>query len=930
MNNTTQAVRTTILVALILIGATFVSANYEENIREGIFLVRPDSEHLANHDFPTYLENEDLTFFACIEQQDTPIRLSFLCEDTNEFADVQAYKWGPDNCYIGSINLEQFDCSQATVRADYTRTGQNENLQQEIRINKFNKALDKIVETQFSDGGWQGALDTAYGIFVISQFPDLFRENIDQAIEYLKVNRDEQDRCWPNRNCQTSTTANILYLLERAGFEDLRIQRDAELYLQREQVYFSSQTQWNAQITDHTININNSADTSCVYDYDQAVETFSLDRHPESTTKTLTPNHNKNLSIVCTEPVFIDLQNEFDETIISYQGTNFTYEIPPSCWTLGNERINCDVKTTLYALQTSIDTNQKTAARNYLSTLLVPDRTAGYHLGENHTTIMNSLYVQAAAPDASSVLQSLLYYQANNGSWANPRIYYPHTYFEATQEERNRIPHRINDTITHQIIQTGYAVMALIDQGAENYREEINDAQRFISLIEDQTSLNISDEELTDQEAVEEYEAKVAEILSDPKRNAMAFYVLQENARPIIRTEPRILLLDRQTTTIDLINPTIFELEELEYELSDNLRPIIELEEKDYIAGYSFRRIAIELTDDSAEEFGYLRLKINDNEYLKLPIITTQKPELEITLPEQMTVFGASTTLPFEVHKSEHEFDCSLEWDTEGISSTSGFNIQNTRNGTYNYPVRFSATETENKVYEGTITCQVGSVTFVNEFATNIARFANRPLEVRPATISVTDREEYQLQVRNLLDTSIEVQVSLRDSEPIAVISNQLLNLFPGETTNITLQYVAEADQNYTGTNSLVFSTFNVEERVLITTDIQEILETTIGIWLWIAVAFFLSSLAVLGYFAYTRREQIKDWYEKRFKKEDIAATIQAQVTQIEREEQQEAIRNMKRIAKLQGKKDTEINDLLKQQGYTQEDIEEALSANTQ
>ncbi|MFT4250309.1 MAG: hypothetical protein ACMXYD_03030 [Candidatus Woesearchaeota archaeon] len=736
-----RVLQTITIILLLALSTPLVIATYEENIREGIYLVRPDNEYIQEETIPTYLENEDLTFFACIEEQDTPLRLSILCEDTNEFADIPAYKWGPQNCYIGSINLEQFDCTQAIARAEYVQAEENLQLQQRIRINAFSKTLDRVVETQFSDGGWQGPLDTAYGLLVISKFPDLFEQRIEQAIQYLTLNRDEEDKCWPATNCQTSTTANILYLLNQAGFENLRIQHDGHLYLQREQTYFTQNSRWQARITDHTINLNNTVDTSCVYDYNNNIETFSLERNPETTIRELTPMYEQEISIVCTEPVFIHLHNEFNEQLLSYQGTNFTYSIPPPCWTIGNERITCDVRTTLFAVGTSIAANQKSQASNYLASLLVDDRTAGKNLEENPTTINNALYAQLISTQRQAVIQNLLYYQRNDGSWNNNNTYYPHSYFEATQEERERIPYRVNDSVTHSIVQTGYAIMAL--ENDERHEENLRDAQRYVSLAEEETALNLTDEELTDEETVQAYEEAVASILSDPKRNAMAFYVLKNHARPIIRTTPKILFLDREETTIDLVNPTIFDLENLEYELPNNLQGKLFIEERDFIGAYSFRRIAIRVLDDTEESFGYLRIKINTNEYLKLPIILDQQPELEITIPEEITIFGASATLPFTIEKSDHEFSCSLEWESEGISSNTPFNVHNTQENLYEYPVRFASTQTENRVYEGTITCESGSVTFITPFATNILRFATRPLQVRPATISITDTENY-------------------------------------------------------------------------------------------------------------------------------------------------------------------------------------------
>ena len=921
-----KEVSAVILITLFTLLAPTTLA-YEENIREGIFLVRPDNEFIPETTTPTYLQEEDLTFFACTEQDSSAVRLSVICQDTNEFIDLETQRWGPDSCYIGSTNLEQLDCTSAVARAEYTEAGENRQLEQRIQINKFSNALDKIVETQFSDGGWENPLDTAHGLYVLNHFPDLFEQRIDDAIEYLKINREEANKCWPKEQCQISTTANILFLLEEAGFEDLRIQHDAKLYLEREQTYITSDTTWKIEITDHTINLNNTLNTSCVFEYQGATETFSIPKHPEPTYKNFTPEHQARIGVACTEPVFIELQNEFGETRIPFQGDNFTHTIPPPCWTRNNEHINCDVRTTLFAVNTDINNAQKNAARNYLQNLLVDDRTAGKHVTEDWTVINNALYAHGGLTNSNDILTALLYHQTNSGAWMRNNTYYQDTFYEPQRAEREARPERLRDEVTRTIINTGYAILSLLSNDYERDAEPIRDAERYVSLAEDQTSQNATDEQLTDEEFATAYHANTTSILEDPKRNALAFVVLQNNARPLLRTQPRILNANQQEVTIDIINPTIFELEELSYELNENLQGVIDVEEKDYVGPYSFRRVTISLLENEAETFGYLRLTKGDNEYLKLPIIVSSKPELEITLPEQLTIFGASTNLPFEVHKSNHEFSCGIEWNTSGISSSSTFNINNVNN-TYNYPVRFSAVRTENRVYEGIIECSAAGVTFRNPFATEIVRFSTNPIEVSPAAVSINaSGQEKNVFVTNQLDETIEVEMRLREADPYILIDDPLSVLAPGETRELPFQVIPPEGENYTTTNTFIISTFDVEERVLLDVDIRVQPPGPTSYLPWIALGILLLALTAASIIGYRRKDELSEWYEKHFHKEDIKKRVQEEVAKLEAEEQKSAIRNMIRIYKLQGLKDSKVREQLLEEGYTEQEIDAAISS---
>ncbi len=917
------------ILFLVLLLPTAI-ASYEANIREDIFLVRPDNEYVINDPFPTYLENEDLIFFACLETTNVPLRLSVLCQDTNEFVDVQAWQFGPLNCYVGSINLEQLDCTRALVQADYVTEGENRKLSQEIRINKFSETLNRVVETQFTDGGWQTPLDTAYGLLVLSAFPEIFPERINNALEYLRDNRDEEGKCWPQEQCRVSTTANILFLLNKAGFEDLRIQHDGRIYLEKTQNYLTGQN-WTVRIQDHPLNLNNTLNTSCVYDYkDRLPVIFTLNKHPDTREISFRPEYNAYTSVVCTENIIVSFRNEFGEQLVGYQGDNFTYTIPPPCWTQNNENITCDLRTSLFAVNTPLLPGQRTAALNHLNTLVKPDRTAGSSLLGARNVINDALYLYATTNNQQAIITNLRYYQTNDGAWRMLDTYYERTYYEVDDDEYNNLRARVTDTVSHDIINTGYAVMALLQRGYDRTAEAILDAERWVSLNEDATSLNVSDEDLTEADVVAEYLANTTMILEDVKRNAMAFYVLKNNARPLLVANPSVILMNRERVEVDITNPTIFDLEDVSLELSESLRPYIEVEQRDFVGAYSMRRVPLTLrTNDDVSEIGYLRLLKDQDEYLRVPIILESAPTLRITLSERLTVFGSTYTFPFQVEKSNHEFVCSLEWETPGISSAATFNINAINSTTYNFPVRFAVLETENRIYEGTIECVANRVRFNIPFAVNIQRFSNRPFEVFPQQISITELEQREsIQIRNLLDEGIDVEVRLRTPDPFVSVSDVFLSLFPGETRNISVEIVPPQGENHTTANSIIFTSLGVEERVLLNAEIFAQEETEFS---WIILAIVLGVFATgaigLGVYAYKHKKELGAWYTSKFRKEDVRAQVLRQIAEMEREEELLAIKNMMRIHKLQGLKDTAVRKKLLEQGYSETDIDEALKA---
>ncbi len=925
MNNRKEVSIVLALAAMLLLAG--LAGAYEYPIKEGIFLVRPDNSFIDSTGIPHYLQNEDLIFFACLEKTGIPIHLSVLCTDNNQFEDVQAYRWGPDNCYIGATNLQNFDCTQAVVQADYVQDGENLQLTQPIRINKFSNTLNRIVQTQYSDGGWQTPLDTAYGLFVIAHFPNIFEQRIQQAIEYLKLNRDQKNKCWPASGCKISTTANILFLLNQAGFSDLRIQHDAALYLQHKQNYLSG-AKWNIVLGDHILNQNNSVNTSCVFDYQDSPYTLNLSKYPANTTINLTPVYDAHIGIVCTENVYVTLYNRYNESLLRYQGDNFSYTIPGACWTLNDENISCDVRSTLFAANDGLASSQTSAAKSYLASILTTDRLAGKKVGLNATAIDDALYLVLKGTSSNDVLTSVLYHQQNLGGWQLNRTYYKNTYFEASPDQVTNLYDEITDNVSKDIVATGYSIMGLIANGYNRSDEPVVDAERWVSLMEDQTGLNYTDKQLTDAKTAAAYAGNKSLILNDTKRNAMAFYVLENNARPLLQAKPRIVIMDRPTVAVDVVNPTIFDLNKLTYKLSSNLQSQISVDEKDSVSAYSFRRIQIHLkTDTPTADIGYLRILEGNNEYLKLPIIVESTPHLNITLPKRITVFGSTAILPFTIDKSAHNFTCSLEWNSTGISSGSAFDINGVNGTTYNYPVQFAKLETENAIYGGTITCSANLVTFVIPFATNVVRFSSRPLHVTPTYLSVNDSLPQTVTVENMLDQSVDVEMKLVKQDPLVVLSDPYFTLYPGESKNVSVQVIPDKNSGYNTTNAVVFSTYGVENRVVLDVNIHPPGPGFLSGWvLW----GLLAVLVVLGgagaYFGYRYREAIGKWYDARFRKEDSRFNVFKKVSEMETQEEQVAIRNMIRILKLQGLKDTEVRQRLQKDGYSAADIDAALT----
>jgi len=923
------------LLSCILVSLPTAFAEYEENIREGIYVVEPANRYRSERTVPTLLQSEDLTFFACIEYEDTPVRLSVLCTDDNNFRDVDAVQWGPDNCFMGSVSLDTLPCQSAILTADYVRNGENQRLTKPIRINKITGTLQRLLDGQFTDGGWSSALDTAYALFSMKPFFTVFEDRIDAGLNYLKDNRDEDLKCWPEEQCQISTTSSIAYLLAQAEYSDeSRILRDATTYLELTMNYISGGEIYTVTLIDHPTNLNNTVNTSCVYGYNTFDTAFELGRNPAQHNFTANPTYGDIIRAVCTENIIAHVTSNVRGRLITYAGDNFSYTIPGPCWTFNNENVTCDLRTTAFATGAPISADRKAAASQWLANQLTTGATGSMVPGGD---IMDASLIAVSASGSglgsdarTRLLNNLLFRQANQGNWNVTTHRYNGTYFEPDSVYRANYSHVLADTFTGSFIYTGFAVQALLTNDFDRDREEILDAERWASNNERAVSVVLTEEQAANAEIALAYEQNLTDILADPKRNAMALYTLQQNTRPFLKSEPRVIILDKQEITIDLTNPTTFALDGLTYSLPQNLQPYVWIEEKDTFAPFSFRRISLrQLQNATVNEFGYLRIMDGADEYAKIPIIVLTYPELAITIPREMTVFGTATIIPLNVTKSGHDFACRIAWNDGGITTMQTFTIE--QGGLFNLPAQFTQSGTEQKDYRGTITCTAVSSTFTFPFTINVNRFLTRPISVTPSFIDIVGTDlnpgSAEFTVRNLLDETIDVVISLRDTTVDQVdFSEYFLSLYPSETRTVTVTPLPVAGDNVSIVNAIVIRSFNVEERIPLT--IELIAETPVNrpLWLLIAVGVFSAGLiGILAYFGYENRAKITAWWKTRVNRESYYEKVRHDVHEYEAKEQALAIKNLTTILKMQGLSDVDIRKRLNAQGFTDEEITASL-----
>ncbi len=846
-----------------------------------VFLVRPQSPYI-DHSYvpPEYLSVEDLVLYTCVQEKDAQVQSSVICLDDNSFRDIELVRWlDSENCYIGAYDLNLKDCSNLLIQSQYTKDGEVVTIEQKVKANRWSSILDHVLDSQYSDGGWRNAVESAGGIWVLSHYRRMFADEIEMGVDWLKLNRNNEEKCWPNKDCSVATTAKILAYLTLADVNiSRRIMHDGVTFLENNQNFYYDDETWNI-----TVSPFESGNTSCIISYENSIlnnESFALQEN-SLVRYEIDPEPNAMLYVVCDQNIRANLTSADSEQVFVYEGDNMSYTMPDNCWSNDHKWGECSLSATLFAAMTNISEAHRELALGYLAGQLRRERSGQMYIGPEKNVTLAAVY--AYITGNRNVTAWLRYRQNNDGSWGEGNA-------------------------SDLVEPTGFGILGLLESGFSRTDEPVEDAEEWINQQELRFSYNLT----TDYVA-----------WNDTEKNALAFIVLKNNARPAVKSNPMVVYVDQEKVEVEIYNPTTFELADVKLEFSDNLDDMLEIEQENRIGAYSYIRQSItKKKREQGNVYGYLYVRNNNEEIGKIPVMITNFPQIEISAAkDKLLVFGKSAKAAFSVQKTGHAFKCSLEWDDSGLTSRTDYEVTGDK---LEIDLVFREAMREEKTYTGKFTCTSGGYTFINEAPIYISRYESFPFSVRPETLTINSSgRSGWFVVENNLDETLEVEAGFLKSEPHFELSRQELSLDPNAVANITIYNNVAPNKNLTGTNVIEVSALGQERQVSLRVFITALPEKRANpLVIWIVLGVLAMVLGVGGYYAYTYRSVIMNFFRKGSKVDQVRMRIK----RLEQKEKETAIQNMVNILRILRKDDAQIRARLREEEFSDEEIDAALA----
>lgn len=865
------------------------SDSTDEFYKLGIQLVRPASKYIVNDTgSPEFLSLEDVYFATCIDE-DVPVKTSAICLDSNNFEEVEAFRWsGEKNCYISSINLDGFECQHLRLQAEYEVEEENFRIYEDYKINKFSKTIDSIVNSQYSDGGWKTTRDTAYGIFALSFFEDSFENELEKAVDWLKEERNEELKCWPKSPCDIPLTMEILYLLKESGYDDAkRVVRDAKNWIEGRQSFFEPGDRWTVSVKSR---FNGTIVALVAYNDEVLDENFTFDQG-DSKTYAFNSYINGTVYVISYENFEAVIRDEIGREMFRYEGNNMSYVLPGACWSQVKLGEPCNSETTAFAAPLDLEERNKIEAKRWMFSQVNHSEHVGVYYGDENSTLETALFISVMENDSvandvgdyedymtrfdyksnaadrfnkyiEEAIDWLLFNQNNEGSW---NIH--------------------NSSIESKAVYTAYSVMALFDSGYNRTFEPIEDAEYWASSIEQNLSLN------------------------DTRSLASAFYVLRNNARPLVVSEPKVLQVRGSEMTFQLFNPTTFNLKDVAYNLSGDLGDYLSIDTKKEISSYSYRKIEITKKENPAEDlYGFLTVFSADDPIAKIPIVITDSPLLNVSIQDDVVnVFGKSGYLNLGFAKSDHEFVCTMEWDNPEIITPGSFKVTGDK---LRVPFTFSIPETKDSIYTGIFRCKARGEDFPIPMSVYISRYATNPISVEPLDFMINGTGQHMsFIIKNNLDLPLNPQINLDGARPGLFSAPGTVSLLPGESKNVTVMNLIGSDDNVTTSFTINVEASGHREQISVFADVMAEVEAGfnfIVLAVWVLVLGILGGLGFAGYKFKDDIQKLFGKFDKVKMQNELDENIES-LHQLKATEKETAISNIISILRLQGKTDEDI-----------------------
>lgn len=267
-----------------------------------------------------YLENELLSFEVCPKDK-VEISSKVICSSGEEI-EIELYE-NEQSCYYANKNFNEISCSDFTLHTSYIQDEKERTLTRKFEEEKESKLLNHILEKDYTT---LNSLDLSYYLLTLNKIQDQLTQETIDAYEKLKNDRNNNEKCWPQNNCNLLTTAKILNNINLAQYsEDSRLLEDGKIFFENkivedEEIEYTSQTEsldsYEVEIfLDHKFGNNEEIECDLNLDFGDEERSYIFDEDSDLEELRIYKSAEENIDFNCNEDVDFLRITTFEETI---------------------------------------------------------------------------------------------------------------------------------------------------------------------------------------------------------------------------------------------------------------------------------------------------------------------------------------------------------------------------------------------------------------------------------------------------------------------------------------------------------------------------------------------------------------------------------------------------------------------------------------
>lgn len=321
------------------------------------------------------LNNELFSFEVC-SQDGKNFEAKYYCKNEDTQGNISLTHNSNNGCFYNNSNINQIPCDEFTLETTFTQNNREKVITRDFSKTQESNALDTVLNSPIDD---LSPVELSYYLVLHASIKGTENQKAEDIYNSLKNSRNNNNKCWPEDECDIEQTGLILYNLKLAGYsQDSRILEDGKTYLEslhipKEKLDFDEEEK-DFEIAIEVVD-DFQNDISCDYETNNNDENFDFENNDELKDLTVVENVEDNLEFNCDENIDIinyvlseeiDIEEEDNTDELSYEISDSQKEDFGRFETkiqfehdFSNNNLTCDI--------TTDDTTQETTFTNQSS-----------------------------------------------------------------------------------------------------------------------------------------------------------------------------------------------------------------------------------------------------------------------------------------------------------------------------------------------------------------------------------------------------------------------------------------------------------------------------------------------------------------------------------------------------------------------------------